>query len=401
MYEKKNMKIVLSVIFLLVFYIKISESKIFFLNWYWGVEKIQKQDFFVMNFMPEIKFGDFQVQLELPVEVNSNWKARDNDWNGNEDIITKIKYFSYKKSYFLFEIKSLENISFQNSQMIYNYSNRLFETLLRKRGTLFHFNYLQFLAKFMVDDINDMDIFAGSFVYSKKYIETGIGFFLDTDINDPYIDKPEDKDGASQCYVDINFNYIFSIRNIKIALENDVIKDISKNSDSQNYSLALGPVFEFSHFNLKSKIVYYNKMKRAHTLVNYFYEIERNNIYTNSITKIGYILGSRCNIKNFIEIYFGIEKAYKMPAYTLIELKTGDDFYTKFYTLIKIYQKNLHKIGELLSDRAEDSFINIEFIFPLSEHLNFSISYIKSFIYNEHNKLSSLRISMLKTEFRF
>jgi len=401
MYEKKNMKIVLSVIFLLVFYIKISESKIFFLNWYWGVEKIQKQDFFVMNFMPEIKFGDFQVQLELPVEVNSNWKARDNDWNGNEDIITKIKYFSYKKSYFLFEIKSLENISFQNSQMIYNYSNRLFETLLRKRGALLYFDYLPFSTRFMIDDIMDMDIFAGSIVYTRKKIDTGIGFFLDSDINDPYTDKPEDKDNVRRFYVNVNFNYTFGIKKIKIALENDMIRDFSENADSQNYLLALGPVFEFFHFKVKSKVVYYNKMKCAHTLVNYFYEIERNNIYTNSITKVGYIFGSSYNIKNFIEIYFGIEKAYKMPAYTLIELKTGDDFYTKFYTLIKIYQKNLHKIGELLSDRAEDSFINIEFIFPLSEHLNFSISYIKSFIYNEHNKLSSLRISMLKTEFRF
>lgn len=401
MCEKKNMKVVLLTIILLLFYIKISDSKILFLNWYWGVEKIQKQDFFIINFMPEFKFNNFQVQLELPVEVNSNWKARDNDWNGKEDIVTKIKYFLYKNNYLLFEIRSLENISFQNAQLIYNYSNRLFETLLRKRGALLYLNYLQFSAEFLTDDIIDMDMFAGSIAYAIKNIDTGIGFFLDSDINDPYSDKPDDKDSPDQFYANVNINYKFWINKIGISLENDVIKDFSEDSNSQNYLFATGVVVDFFHFNVRTKAVYYNKMKFAHTLVNYFYEIERNNFCARDITKIGYIFSSSYNIKDFIKISFSIEKADKMPAYTLIELKTGDNFYTRFYTLIKIYQKNLRKIEELLSDRIKDSFMNIEFIFPLSEHLNFGISYIKSFTYNELNELSALRISMLKTEFRF
>ncbi len=390
--------IIISFLFLVS---KSSTGKIVYLNWFWGVEKINQQDFFTIDFMPKFEFKNFSFQLEFPVEVNSNWKARKNDWDGYEDIPTKIKYIQYQHRYFKINIKSLENISFQNKQLIYNYSNRLFETTIKKRGFLGETKLMPFSAKFMIDDIIDLDIFAGSVEYEINHINTGLGIFYDIDVDDPFSDKPQDSTGVKNLFVDFNGNYRLNIKRIKIDMENDFIKNLSSNADPKNYIFITGPFLQFYYLGVKAKLIYYNNTSELKIPVNHFYEIERNTDSVNSLSKLGYLFICECNIEKFIIIEFSIEKSESNPAYTYIGLSTGDNFFTAFYTKIKFYNRNVSKWYQTFQERVADTHLKMEFIFPLSEHLNFGFSYTKSFAYKEGSKLSPLRISMLKSEFRF
>ena len=96
-------------------------------NWWWGVQRLNNANSFVIDFLPEFSFHKIKLKLELPVEFRSNYKISDDYWNSEDDILQKIEYvkFNINKNINL-NISPLKNITFGNGILMFNFSDYIF-----------------------------------------------------------------------------------------------------------------------------------------------------------------------------------------------------------------------------------------------------------------------------------
>ncbi len=83
-------------LFLILLFVNTNLSgKLITYNWYWGIENISPQSYFILNLKPEFNYKSFALKLNIPVEINSNGVLYKNHWDNKEDIITKIDFLKF------------------------------------------------------------------------------------------------------------------------------------------------------------------------------------------------------------------------------------------------------------------------------------------------------------------
>jgi len=359
-----------------------------------GVEKYNYEDLLLVEFTPEIKFKNLYLGIKIDVEINSNFKAESYKWDGKEDIIRKLRFFRYRNEFLNFYIGPIYEFSFIDKFLIYKYTNQVFEPILEKRGAILDLKYKSFGFQSFIDDVIDFDNFGFNFYSNLEKIVFGLGFFIDNDIFDPYSDKGLDAQDLKVSWADINLNYKLEFNKFLITFENDFIKNINY----KFYFLGSGFKFGYNYFLVRLKYIYNNEQRIIP--VNYFYDLERIVLETAESGQSGAFLNIEFNKNEFINIGNEILLLKNKIPFSCIYLKTGKNFWTAFQTEIKVCNKNVEKFVDILSDRNKDSYIIFSVKIPLSKNLFLTFYYIKSFK-NENEKLSALRYSSIRTEFKF
>ncbi|MBN1897625.1 MAG: hypothetical protein JW827_02525 [Spirochaetes bacterium] len=377
-----------------------AHSKIVYMNWYWGVEKIGSADYFIFNLLPEFKKNSVSFQLEIPVEVNSNVHIREKEYDGWEDIIPKIKYLQYKQDDLSIRMSSLENIGLGNRSLVFNYANDLFDTYLRKRGLLVQYKKDFFGVKGMIDNVMDWDIFALNLDSHFHSWEIGISSLYDTDTGNPYSERPEDGQGPERAWIDININFLIDLTPFRIKLLNDLVREFSSAAGSDNFRISSGPQIQIKPVRFTSLIKYNQNVDTLLTPINHFYEIERSCTDMDKRTGFGYTLIFELSLADFLSMELGLEQAEKTPVSFSVGLETGDDFYTGFHTSITLFNRRIDKWYRMLEETPQNTHLKMVFTLPLSKHLDLGLVYIKSFMFkNDH--ITPLRISMITSSFHF
>jgi hypothetical protein len=334
------------------------------------------------------------------MEFNNDFQFREKEYDGWEDIVPKIKYFQYSRSPVDVRLSALENINFGNRSLVFNYANDLFDTYIRKRGLLILYQKAFFKTKWMIDNIIDWDILAGNFDFDFDPWETGITLFYDTDTQNPPTEKPEDGSGSQRAYFDANMNYVISLKTLEIKILFDFAKEFSGEAQSDNFRIATGPQIEWQPVRFSSRIQYSQNVDSLGIFVNHFYELERSNTVIDKKSGLGYILLLELFFTNFLTMELGFEQAEKSPVSFSAQIGTGKKFYTGFQTSIAIYNRKIDKWYRMLEETGQDTHLKMEFALPLSKNLDLGFTYIKSFHFR-NDKISPLRISMLKSSFHF
>ncbi len=395
------MKSQINKLFILAFIILTSgllQAKTINLHWDWGVEKVNNADYFTVNLSPVLNLKNLEIQLEFPLEIRSNWTALKYDWDGWEDVIKKIEHIKYHLKFLNLYLGSIHNFNSYNNTIIFQYSDRLFTKFLKKRGLTASLNLNPFYAKILIPDLIDVDVFTLDTLYKTAGLSIGTTLFYDNDPIINYQDKPKDASTNKRVYTALNTGYTFKFHKAVISIESSLIKDLSPDSLAQNFTISIGPAIKFYDINFFTKILYYNHTEKLSIPVNFFYEIEREYINRN-LSGLGCLLEFDYNINHILELSANIENSKSGKAYTYLGVSTDKNFFTAFKTSLGIYNRDVKKWYQLFQDRDSDTYLKIKFLLPLSENLSFTISYLKSFLYEK--SISPLRYVILKTEFKF
>lgn len=380
-------------------------AKLITYNWYWGIENISPQSYFILNLKPEFNYKSFALKLNIPVEINSNGILYKNHWNNKEDIITKIDFLKFTNHLLSAEVNTLNNIILGNGELVYLYSNDLFYPLLIKKGFInkIHFKNFNFIG--IIDDLNDYDLFFSELNYKYKILKTGVVIAYDNDISDifdPYTEKPVDKNN-NICYMNYYLNCnIINKKFYNLALENDIVKNLISYQFNNNLIIASGFNFDFHKIiNLKTKLKYYQKQLPGKIFFNKFYEIERC-VFNNILQKnsMGISSSIRFFIINYFDFMFFIEKVENLSPYSMIKLKVLHDFPLKIKLSMEIYNRLVKEWYTVFTEKERNTIFIFKSHINLSKHLTLNLDYLKSFRYQDNN-LRGLHQVLFYSEFLF
>lgn len=392
------------IIWLLAFHYDLN-AKALTMEWFWGIESFgyENKQYFIMALKPEIKLNSFALKLDLPLEINTNHNIVDYHWNSKYDIITKIDYLSYTNKMFFAKIKTLNNIIMGNGELVYDYSNDLFNPLLIKKGLNAGFKIKSFQSIIIIDDLNDYDLFFLDLNYTYSKIKAGAVIAYDNDIFDPYTEKPVDNNNQISS-LNTYFNYqILKKGKWNLTLQNDFIKHLKTYKFEDNMVFACGGNLKYSKWlDFKTKFKYYQKNLPTRIIFNKFYEIERNAINDNLSKNNSFGVSSliNCNIKKYISISFFMEKTDKFLPYTGIKLSSLENFFTKIKFSLQIYNRLNDKFYQIIGERKSNTYTIFRSYMPLSENLYLNLDYLKGFKY-KNDDLHELRQTIFYLKFIF
>ena len=397
-------KVLIIIILLLGLHYNLN-AKTLTLEWFWGIESFgyENKQYFIMAFKPEIKLNSFALKLDLPLEINSNHNIVDYHWDSKYDIITKLDYLSYTNQMFFAKIKTLNNIVMGNGELVYDYSNDLFNPLLIKKGLNAGFKIKSFQSIIIIDDLNDNDLFFIDLNYAYNKIKAGAVIAYDNDIFDPYTERPVDNNNQISS-LNTYFNYqVLKKEKWNLYLQNDLIKNLKTYKFEDNMVFASGGNLQYSKWlNVKAKFKYYQESLPPRILFNKFYEIERNVINNNLSKNNSFGVSSliNCNVKKYISISFFIEKVDKFLPYTGIKLSSLEDFFTKIRFSLQIYNRLNDKFYHIIGEKKSNTFTIFRNYVPLSENLCLNLDYLKGFKY-KNDELNELRRTIFYLKFIF
>ncbi len=371
-------------------------------NWFFGIENIGNNPYFIINLNPEINYKAFSIKFDIPIEITTNGDLNKNHWNNNEDIITKIDFIKVTNKYFSSYIKTLKNISLGNGELVYFYSNDLFYPLLIKKGFSSSLFLNNFYFTFIIDDLNDYDLFFSEIFYKIRSLKTGLIFAYDSDIFDHYSEKPIDKNTAIS-FLNYYINYkLINKKKWYLNFENDAVKNIKSYNYKENFYGATGLKFNYNNnLCLKSKMKIYQKNIPGKIYFNKFYEIERSDFYNiTTMNSLGVSSSIMVNFSKFMEFMLFMEKVKNFKPHSIFKIKTLSSFPTKINLIFEIYNKDVREWYHVFFERERKTVFIFKSSINLSLHLSLNFDYLKSFRY-ENNCLRGLHQTLFYSKFSF
>ncbi len=347
-------------------------------NWYWGIQRRNNLDSFLINFLPEYHNTFMDIKLELPVEIKSNFKVNTYNWNSNSDIIPKLEYLKinfYKN--FSIKFKPIKNFSLANNGMFYRYSNYIFYPDNKYINFLSELKLKKFFISGMIDNVQ-------KFNFSNLYIAYDLSAYY--------------KFGLMWTYSTINghkYNFLFNYslldkKKLNIKLQNNFIacSGISENL----FVLQSGAAVNYYSLKASMKIKSSLNTDYLYTVYDAFY-LSNNKIINEKsvfITSVFY------NFFNIFSFEIGVFN-YKY-ANTFFQVKSENKFFSIIKVDMSVHNRNVKKWYNVFKDTDRYSIMDLKFSIPLSENLYFNFNYIKHF--KEINR-EPLRVMRLYSEFKF
>ncbi|MBU1076157.1 MAG: hypothetical protein KKH98_02610 [Spirochaetes bacterium] len=394
-------RLFITIIILLLFKTSLISRSISY-NWFWGIENIGSDSYFMVDLKPGFNYGFFSLKLDIPIEISSNGSIYKNHWDSPYDIITKIDHLTYTNQTHYVKILTLQNIIMGNGELIHFYSNDLFTPLLIKKGASGGLILNNFVLKLIIDDIYDFDIFFSDMNYHSDSFKGGMTFSYDADIQDPYSEEPIDNKGSIS-FVDLYFNVFLLLGNsLKLTLENDAIKSIKSEPYKGNWIFATGPNIKLFHIlDITGKFKYYQEGLPGHVIFNKLYEVERGS-YERVTRKESMGLSGELKfiLTDSILFMLFLERTEELSTYSIVKFQLLKNFPVKIKFDIEFHNRDLKEWFSIIEEKEKDTFSLLKSHVALSEHLSIHLDYLKSFSYDTYS-LRGLHQVLFYSEFLF
>jgi len=383
-----------------IFFSSLNAESIFEFNWKWGIEHLQNSPYFNFTFSPSFIYKkNLKLKLYLPVLINSNGTILKRDWDSKYDVLTKINFCQFSNNLLDIGIKSINNILLGNKSLVYDYSANIYEPILIKKGLYANINLKNICSTFIVDDLNDNDIFFIDANFKYKVLKTGITYVYDNDVLDECKEEPVDKNVTFDALNIYQKIHIFKKYNLGIYFFNDFIKILK----TRGYTVDCGLSFGWKNFIFFApKINYFSKRSYPTVIFNKFYEINRRYIYQNFTTnyQVNFSFFFLWELKETLKLSLNIENMYKDEPDFILKIQNLRNFFGKVNFTLEFYNKNIKKWYEAFSEKKENTFINFKSFVPFSKNVFLHFDYTKSFIF-DNNILNEFRDSIVYVEFIF
>lgn len=357
---KRNVKTGLAVSFLLLPGLLFSGP--LELNWSWGLDRINRDDYFFIHLKPGFHYSFFRLKLSLPVEVNSNWTLYRRHWDdAKEDVLSKIETLSLTNRTFLFRISGLDGVALGNGELVRDYANDLWEPLSLKRGASLGASFPGLSLKLIMDDLILYERFLAEASFRKKRIRAGAAGALDR-----FRDR-----SALNFFAGYN---LMSGSRTGLWWEADLVSDLKGGSFlSLGPHLVSGTLLEFS-----VKLKYYPHPEKEHLFISRFTVLERESDLVPG-KGLGYSGCLGFNLFDFIRLDSSLNKVSREGPYSSLILRTGKRFPMKIGWTFSVYNAVNREWYDVFLEREHDTFMRIRTSLPLSKNLFLKLDYLKGF----------------------
>ncbi|MDD5066572.1 MAG: hypothetical protein PHF84_05950 [bacterium] len=335
-------------------------SKNLVYNWFWGIERIDHNDYFILDLRPEFHYSLFHLKLDIPVEVNSNWTLYREQWNDSkEDIVSKIEYFTVTNKNGFIRLSGLKNVSLGNKELVWEYRNDLFEPFQKKRGLSSLFSFRSFNFQFIMDDLVRYERFFFQADYRTKRLETGMAYGLD---------RP-----ASADKIDLFLNYHFFQRGEwDFFWPGDYVQDLRQKAFfSSGLGMQYGP-----HIRFINKIKYFREHKSGAYYFGPFYVLSERR---SSTDKLGFSSELKFDFFRFFSFELQIQKSGYHGWESLFLLRTGRRFPSRILCELEIVNRENTDWYDAFLETERNTILSLRSGIPLSRNLWLKLDYLKNF----------------------
>lgn len=140
-----------------------------------GVASINKVNYQYISLRPDISFWKFGIGLDLPFYFDSEGNLREEDWNGLEDVATKIFYLRYGKPDDNFYVRggALSPITLGYGLIMRRYTNAIQWPQVRRIGLQSRLRYGNLTFEGLLNNFNELQepgLLGGRMTYETKLI---------------------------------------------------------------------------------------------------------------------------------------------------------------------------------------------------------------------------------------
>ena len=380
---------------------------------------------------PDLNFGKFGIGLDVNLEFDQEGKIRAGEWDSWQAVVNKIRYirFGNKGEKFFFKVGNLNDVSVGHGTIMNGFSNNIYYPDTRMLGIQFDIDFKWFGFESFTENFLDYDILAGRFyirplkiLKSKipiiKNLEIGFTYAKDFDNLNPYANATNQKDKYK--YSDDSASsdeiYVYGI-DAAIPLPNlgiiswTVFADYNWiNKMGEGFTAGvMGKLLGFINFRAE-----YNRLGKnyVNNYFDYFYLAERADKYTSLTNQTKAYNGWKLAVwKNF-----KIKEQDDLTVLLSVEDQDGDGIKPRMtfqlhvdrkllfnkleFDLIYVKQ-NISSFKNAFVIEDEYSLITMKTGYMIAENVMLSVTYVKSFAYDDNGVLVGQESTSVQTELKF